>query len=139
MKYGLQMYSVRDLTSTDMEGALKRVAEMGYRCVEFAGFFNHEAEQIKAWLDRYGLVCTGTHSGVEGLAPDQIEASIAYHKAIGCENYIIPGADLSKKAKLEAFIALIPKHSRSLRRKEFACIITTIRTRFSERRRDMRA
>ena len=29
MEYGLQMYSVRDITATDLEGALKQVAEMG--------------------------------------------------------------------------------------------------------------
>ena len=30
MKYGLQMYSVRDLTEHDLRGALQQVAEMGY-------------------------------------------------------------------------------------------------------------
>ena len=29
MKYGLQLYSVRDITKDDFEGALKKVAEMG--------------------------------------------------------------------------------------------------------------
>ena len=38
MKYGLQMYSVRDLTEHDLRGALQQVAEMGYSFVEFAGF-----------------------------------------------------------------------------------------------------
>ena len=38
MEYGLQMYSVRDITKTDLEGAMKAVAEMGYTYVEFAGF-----------------------------------------------------------------------------------------------------
>ena len=30
MKYGLQMYSVRDLTGKDLAMALSEVAEMGY-------------------------------------------------------------------------------------------------------------
>ena len=29
IEYGLQMFSVRDVTGNDMEGALKAVAEMG--------------------------------------------------------------------------------------------------------------
>ena len=37
--YGIQMYSVRDITKDNMEGALKALAEMGYKYVEFAGFF----------------------------------------------------------------------------------------------------
>ena len=43
MEYGLQLFSVRDVTERDMEGALCQVAEMGYRSVEFAGFFGHSA------------------------------------------------------------------------------------------------
>ena len=55
MKYGLQLFSVRDVTEKDLEGALKAVAEMGYSFVEFAGFFGHSAEEVKGWLDKYGL------------------------------------------------------------------------------------
>lgn len=104
MNYGLQMYSIRDVTPEDMEGALRRVAEMGYRYVEFAGFFGKSAEQLKTWMDAFGLICTGTHSGSDDLAPERIADTIAYHQALGCENYIIPGADLSTKEKLDRFI-----------------------------------
>jgi hypothetical protein len=30
MKYGIQLYSVRDNTPKDMEGTLRAIAEMGY-------------------------------------------------------------------------------------------------------------
>ena len=35
-EYGIQMYSVRDITEKDMPGALRALAEMGYKNVEFA-------------------------------------------------------------------------------------------------------
>lgn len=38
MKYGIQMYSLRDITEKDLDGALKSVADMGYHYIEFAGF-----------------------------------------------------------------------------------------------------
>ena len=38
MKYGIQRYSVRDITKEDLDGALGKVAAMGYKSVEFAGF-----------------------------------------------------------------------------------------------------
>jgi len=107
MKYGLQMYSMRDVTPKDMEGALRDCAEMGYGMVEFAGFFGHDADRIRQWLDRYGLTCSGTHSGADGLLAENLEASIAYHKTIGCENYIVPGADLSTRENLDRFIDLV--------------------------------
>ena len=96
MKYGLQMFSVRDITKEDMEGALLEVAAMGYAAVEFAGFMGHPAEQIKAWLDQYGLRVSGTHTGLAGLTDDVLEETIAYHKAIGCENIIIPFEKLAR-------------------------------------------
>ncbi len=99
MKYGLQLYSVRDMTNVDFEGALKQVAEMGYDMVETAGFFGHAAEDVKAMLDNYGLTCCSTHTGV-GEVFKNTEATIAYHKAIGCQNIIIPGADFSNKDAL---------------------------------------
>ena len=107
VEYGLQMYSLRDITDKDLKGALKQVSEMGYKYIEFAGFFGHKAEDVKAWLEEYGLVCSGTHTGGDALAPDVLEDTIAYHKAIGCDNLIIPGMDWSTREKLEENIALI--------------------------------
>ena len=51
MEYGLQMYSVRDFTEKDLLGTLKKVAEIGYKYIEFAGFFGNSAEDVKAALD----------------------------------------------------------------------------------------
>lgn len=107
MEYGLQLYSVRDMTGADFEGALREVAALGYRFVEFAGFFGHSAEEVKQLLDAYGLSVSGTHTGWQELTADNIEATIAYHTAIGNKNIIIPGADLSTKEKLDALIDLI--------------------------------
>ena len=72
-KYGLQLYSVRDAMAEDFEGTLKKVAEMGYTYVEFAGFFDHTAEEVKALLDKYGLIISGTHSSWEQLKKEKAE------------------------------------------------------------------
>ena len=107
MNYGLQLYSVRDITGTDLAGSLEQVAALGYRFVEFAGFFGHSAEDVKNMLDKNGLAVSGTHTGWQELTADHIDATIAYHKAIGNKNIIIPGADLSTREKLDDLIALI--------------------------------
>ena len=106
MKYGIQLYSVRDNTPKDMEGTLRALSEMGYSMVEFAGFFGHSADTVKGWLDKYGLVASGTHTGWEALRND-FDGTVAYHKAIGCDTIIVPGADLSTQEKLDAFIAFM--------------------------------
>lgn len=108
-EYGLQLFSLRDITGNDLEGALRAVAEMGYKYVEYAGFSGHSAEQVKEWQDKYGLQCSGTHSGWVELLPENIEATIAYHKTIGNPNYIIPGADLDTLDKIIDFCAVMNK------------------------------
>lgn len=53
---GLQLYSVRNEMEKDFAGTLKRVAEMGYDGVEFAGLFGHSASEIKALLEKTDLL-----------------------------------------------------------------------------------
>lgn len=107
MEYGLQLYSVRDLTKDSLEEALKQVAALGYKFVEFAGFFGHSAEEVKSWLEKYGLTVSGTHTGAAELLPEVLDQTIAYHKAIGNPNIIIPGHDLSSQDKIDDFVALV--------------------------------
>ena len=104
--YGIQMYSLRDVTKTDLRAALKAVADMGYTHVEFAGFFENSAEDVRAWLDEYGLTASGTHTGIALIAPDKLEETIAYHKTIGCKNLIVPSAKWDTEESMEANIAL---------------------------------
>ncbi len=109
MEYGIQMYGVRDVTSVDLDKALRQVSELGYKFVEFAGFFGHSAEEVKAMLDKYGLKVSSTHTGWKEIA-DNFEETVAYHKTIGNKNIIIPGADLSDQQKLDEFIAFANKY-----------------------------
>ncbi len=107
MDFGLQLYSVRDITENDLSGALMKVSELGYKFVEFAGFFGHGSGEILNMLMNSGLYATGTHSSASGLKPENITESIKFHKEIFCKDYIIPGADLSTGAKLSDFIKLV--------------------------------
>ena len=102
-EYGLQMYSVRDLTRKgEMKEALRRVSEMGYKFVEFAGFFDIPAEQIKEWLDEYGLEAYCTHVDL-----DNLEETIAYHKAIGCKHIVLPGTSWKTAEDMENNIKML--------------------------------
>ena len=106
-KYGLQLYSVRDSMKVDFEGTIKKVAEMGYSYVEFAGFFGRTAEEVKALLEECGLGVCGSHSSIDDLQPETIEETIRYHKAIGNENYILPSIPCSTEERLEESLRII--------------------------------
>ena len=109
MEYGLQMWSVRDASEKDLANALKKVAEIGYKYIEFAGFFNHPAEEVKAMLDEYGLIVSGAHSGLGDLDND-FAGTVKYHKTIGNTNYILPGAPWGTKAALDSTIEKLYKY-----------------------------
>ena len=103
MEYGVQLYSVRDITGSSMGGALSSVAQQGYSFVEFAGFFGIGAQEISAMLKEYGLKVSGTHTGLAELL-EKTGETIAYHKQIGNINIFVPYAELDTQQKLDAFI-----------------------------------
>lgn len=105
--YGIQMYSLRDTAKESLKEALRIVASQGYRYVEFAGFFGHPAEEVAAWLKEYGLAVSGTHTQAVELLPEVIEETIAYHKAIGNKNIIIPGFKIKEQADLDRLVEII--------------------------------
>ena len=103
MNYGLQLYSVRDITETDFEDALRQVAEMGYTMVEPAGFFGHGAKEVAAMLKAYGLTCCSTHTSLTQITED-IKGTIEFHKTIDCPDIIIPSAHFKTKKDLDLTI-----------------------------------
>lgn len=113
MEYGIQLYSVRDITETNMEGALKALSEMGYKSVEFAGFFGISPERIGDLLAKYGLSVSGTHTSLDEIVA-HYEETVAYHKAIGNKRIIVPGHDLSTREKLDEFIDLMNTYAARL-------------------------
>ena len=119
MEYGIQMYSVRDLTKESLDEALRQVAELGYKFVEFAGFFGHTAEEVKGMLDKYGLKVSGTHTGWQEVA-EHFEETVAFHKAIGNKNIIVPGADLSCEKSIAEFVDFVNEFQPKLEKEGIA-------------------
>ncbi len=85
----LQLYSVRDDMSKDFYGTLKRVKELGYEGVEFAGLFGEKPEDIKAALKELSLVPVSAHVPYYDMLKDP-EGVLSDYKAIGCEYVAVP-------------------------------------------------
>lgn len=86
---GLQLWSIREEVEKDLLGMLEKVAEMGYEGVQFAGFFDHAAEEVKAKMDEVGIKATGAHVQMEQLE-NHFEETLKYHATIGNKLIIIP-------------------------------------------------
>jgi sugar phosphate isomerase/epimerase len=66
-RVGLQLYTVRDLMKADLPGTLAKVAAIGYKEVEFAGYFGRTPAQIRDLLRRNGLTSPSTHLPFDSL------------------------------------------------------------------------
>ena len=88
-KIGLQLYTVRDLMKQDFDGTLAKVAAIGYKEVEFAGYFDHSPKDVRAAVDRRGLTAPSAHIDYKSLGekfPEVIEAA----KVVGHEYLVNP-------------------------------------------------
>ncbi len=93
---GLQLYTVRQDTAKDFEGTLEKVAEVGYKGVEFAGYGGLSASRMKSLLDRLGLKPCGSHVGIDDLK-NKLDEVIEYNLEIGNQYIICPWASYESK------------------------------------------
>jgi sugar phosphate isomerase/epimerase len=88
-RIGLQLYSVRDLMKADVAGTLAKVAEIGFKEVEFAGLFGRAPKDVRAMLDSNGLSAPATHvdwATVEKRLPETLETA----RVLGHQFIIVP-------------------------------------------------
>jgi len=88
-KVDVQLYTVRDQMKADFEGTIAKVASIGYKEVEFAGYFGRTPQQVRAVLEKNGLTAPSTHVQYDELDakfPSVIEDS----KTIGLQYIICP-------------------------------------------------
>lgn len=89
MPIGVQLYTVRNECEKDFEGALKRIAEIGYKQVEVYDFYGRTAADVKKLLDANGLKAPSGHWMLPVLRKN-LKQAIEDAKTIGCEYMIMP-------------------------------------------------
>ncbi len=104
VQIGLQLYSVREDCKRDLPGVLAAVAKMGYKGVEFAGYYDRSAKQLRKMLDNNGLVCCGTHTGMDTLLGDNLARTIEFNRTLGNKYLIVPGLPEKYRASRQAWL-----------------------------------
>ena len=100
-KIGIQLYTVRDQMKADFEGTLAHIAQIGYKEVEFAGYFDHTPADVKAILDRHGLAAPSTHIGLGEI--DDWKKALDTAKAVGHEYVVVPWVPQEKRVTLDGW------------------------------------
>ncbi len=103
---GYQMYSARDEATKDLLSTLRQLKEMGYDGVEFAGFYGHTAEEVKAMLDEVGLVAFSDHVPFAVIKKDMFGV-IRDHLTIGCKYIAVPYLEDANRPGMPGFADVI--------------------------------
>ena len=71
--------------------AFEEVAKIGYKGVEFAGYYGRDAKTLDKMLKDNGLVACGTHVGKDAFGPDKVKETCEFNLAFGNDLIICPG------------------------------------------------
>lgn len=113
---GVQLYTVRDAMEANFDDTVAKVAAIGYKEVELAGFtqasdgavtyWHYAPHDVRAILGQHGLVAPSTHVTYKSLEPENFAKVIEASKTIGNSYIVMPwieeedrkDADVWKKA-----------------------------------------
>jgi sugar phosphate isomerase/epimerase len=88
-RVGLELYTVRGLMAKDLPSTIGQAAKIGYKEVEFAGYFNHPASEIRDILRLNGLTSPATHLAITAVQ-NEAESTFADAHTIGHEWIVVP-------------------------------------------------
>ena len=107
MKTGVQLYSLRNyIKDNGLESALEIIADAGFDGVEFAGFYDKTADEIKSMLDKYSLTAFSAHIGTE-----KMQAELPTALQLGISNIVVPWKALDNAAEFDKAVAELDRTS----------------------------
>lgn len=82
-RIGIQLYTLRSDMQRDFEGTLRSVADIGYKQVEFAGYFGRSPSNVRAILKRLGLDAPAAHIGTPAALTKDFQKLVDDSKVMG--------------------------------------------------------
>jgi sugar phosphate isomerase/epimerase len=117
---GLQLWSIKEEMEKDFKGTLKRVAEIGYEGVEFAGYGGLSSLELRELLSELGLKACGSHVSLAELT-ENIDEVIEYSLKIGNKYIICPYAEFNSKEDVLELAAKLNVIGEKCRAKGLIC------------------
>jgi sugar phosphate isomerase/epimerase len=94
IKMASPLYILREQCSVDLFAVLRKLKDIGFDGVEFLGFFDHGAQEVRGCLDDLGLRALGNHVSYQDFIQD-INATLDFHAVVGCAYLTIGGWEAS--------------------------------------------
>ena len=113
---GVQLYTVRAEMAKDFEGSLEKIAAIGYKEVEFAGYYNKSPKDVQAVLNRHGLTAPSAHMPLADLQT-KLDQTVETVKAVGHKFMICPYLEDKDRRTLDDY----KRHAETFNRAGEAC------------------
>lgn len=113
--FGLQLYSLREETAKDFQGTIARVAEMGYRGVEFAGYGGIKPDEMARLVKENNLEVYGTHFGKLPKTQRELDLEIEMNLALNNPYLICPYMPMETRQDALCLAELMNQCQRQLR------------------------
>ncbi len=102
---GIQLYTLRDQVNEDFLGTLNKIAKIGFRAVEAAGysdgkFYNYSPAEYKKIIEDMGMIPQSSHSMFTLDKADQV---IEDTKQAGMTYLVIPYLDKSNRTSIDDY------------------------------------
>ena len=103
---GIQLYSLRAEMERSVEETLARLGALGYREVEFAGYFGRTPAQVRAAVRAAGLVAPAAHVPLESLEGDALPATADAALEAGHRGLVVAWLPEARRGSLDAWHAM---------------------------------
>jgi sugar phosphate isomerase/epimerase len=99
-RVGIQLYTLRSVAQRDLAGTLAQLGRIGYKEIEFAGYYGHDPKEVRSILDTNGLTAPSTHVGIDVIekTPDKL---FSESKIVGHEWITVPSLPPGPKATVD--------------------------------------
>lgn len=88
-KFAVQLYSLRNVINENFPSILEKVSKIGYDGVEFAGFHELQARELKNILTGLNLQSEGSHTSFDDLST-KFDEVIEFNQILNTKYIIIP-------------------------------------------------
>ena len=96
-RVGLQLYTLRQEMAADFEGTLQKVAELGYKEMQFAGYYGRSPQQVSDLLGRLGMSSPAAHVGLN-LIREDLGKQIDIALEIGQSYIVVPSVPQNERS-----------------------------------------
>lgn len=100
---GIQLYTVRGEMQNDLVKTLTTLAKIGYKEVEFAGYYGRSASEIKSLLADLGLTSVSTHFPLAELQPDVVQKTLDYAAEVGHKYVVLPWLNPEDRVSIDQY------------------------------------